>query len=80
MSLLWTGTMFPFLHSEGSTHIRRDCLKIISSGPQVKAPHIFSIWVLMLSWAYALLESRFWLILPIALKESTTVDKRFSVV
>ena len=33
--------------------------------------------MLMLSWPCALLESRFWIILPIASTENATVDKAF---
>ena len=63
-----TGAMFPFHHSDGNAPARRACLKIISSSLSIASPHILSIRTLMLSWTCALLESRFWIILPISWK------------
>ena len=56
---LWMGTIFPFFHSEGNIPVIRPCLKIISSGTQIESPHILSMRILMLSWPWALFESRF---------------------
>ena len=45
--------------TEGNTPLRRACWKIIFNGTQTESLPIFSMQILMLSWSWALSESRF---------------------
>ena len=74
------GTIFPFLHSEEKTPVRRACLKIISNGTQIESLHVLSMGILKLSCPWALFESRFRIIFPISLAENVPVVRRLSVI
>ena len=62
-------SFIPF--SEGNTLTRRAFLKTISNGTKIESPHIFSMWILMLSCLWDLF-------LATSLTENITVDKRLS--
>ena len=59
---LWTGTILPFLQSDGNISFARKLLKMSSKGLYNEFPHIFNIRMLILSWPWALLGLRFWII------------------
>ena len=69
-------SFIPF--SEGNTLTRRAFLKTISNGTKIESPHIFSMWILMLSCLWDLFQSKFGIILATSLAENITVDKRLS--
>ena len=62
-------SFIPF--SEGNTLTRRAFLKTISNCTKIESPHIFSMWILMLSCLWDLF-------LATSLTENITVDKRLS--
>ena len=55
-------------------------LKISCRGLQIDLPQIFVMWILILSWPWALFGSKFCIIFSISLLEKCKVFKRFSVV
>ena len=71
---LWIGTILPFLHSEGNEPLVMAWLNIIFKGLQMVSPHIFNMWILILSCPWALLWSRLWIIFPISFAENVAED------
>ena len=59
---LWMGTVLLSFHSEGKTPVSMHCLNIISRGLQMEEPHIYNMWMLMLSWSWALFVSKIWIL------------------
>ena len=76
---LFYRTILPFFHSDGKTPVSRHRLKIMANGLRIAVPQFFNILMLILSWPYALAESKFWIILAISSWEKVTKDKRLFV-
>ena len=47
---LWTGITFDIFHSLRNSPCLMQDWKISSSGLQISLPHIFNMWVLIMSW------------------------------
>ena len=76
---LWTGTTLAFFHSSRKIPLYKHDLKIIPRGLHIDGPHIFNIWILILSWPCAFSESKFWIILRISSLEKVTLHKNLSI-
>ena len=66
----WTRTMFAFFNSLGKFPFLKQDWKISSSSLQIGLPHFFNMQMLIISWPWALLGSRLWIIvaMPLQLK------------
>ena len=59
---LRTGTTWAFFQSEGNLPYFRQSLKIIDSGLHIESPCNFIIWILSISWLWALFGSNLFII------------------
>ena len=75
---LWTGT-FAFFHSSGKTLFLWTWFEnnFKGFGLHIDDPHIFTIWMLILSWPCAFSNCKFWIILKMSLLEK--VDQRLFI-
>ena len=71
------GTTFAFFHSDGNLPERKQFWKINSSGLHMEMPQSCIMRMLIMSWRWALLGSRFFIILYISSFEKIMVSKHF---
>ena len=69
----------PFIQSFGNVLVSKHRLKIIFRGLQIELLQSFSILILIWSWPWALLGSKFWINFSISSSEKVTDDKRLCV-
>ena len=74
------GLYWLFSHSNGKEAVSIHWLKISFKGLQSDLPLIFIIRIMILTWPWALFESKFCIIFSISLSEKVRVSKQFSVV
>ena len=68
-----------FFHSSGNLPFCRQLLKINSRGLQIEPPQRFNIWMLIISWPWALFESRFLITWRISFSEKWELVNEFFV-
>ena len=71
--------LYPFFQSFGNVLVSKHRLKIIFRGLQIELLQSFSILMLIWSWPWALLGSKFWINFSISSSEKVTDDKRLCV-
>ena len=76
---LWIGTTLAFFHSTGNFIWLRHDLKIIERGLHKEGPHSFNIRILIISWPWALLGSRLFIIFIMFSFDIWTLLRRLSV-
>ena len=76
---LWTGTTCFFFHSCRKISLSKHDLKIVSRSLRIDGPHIFNIWILILSWSRAFSEYKFWISFRMSSLEKVMLDKSLSV-
>ena len=68
-----------FFHSVGEELLSIDCLRMRSTGLQIELSHNRNMRILILSWPWALLGSKFCSIFAVSYMDKFTVNMRLSV-
>ena len=73
--VFWTGTILAFFYSNGEFPPSKLDVKIISRGLHIYEPHIFNIRLLILWWACAFSQSKFWIIFRMPSLAKVVLDR-----
>ena len=77
--LLWIGTTLAFFHSLGNTTFSLQDLNFIWRGLQINALHTLIMVMLIVSWPWYLLVSRFWIIFTMSFSLKVNDKIRFFI-
>ena len=80
LPFLWMRPTFAFYHSLGNTPFSIKDLNIIWRSLIIDSPLILTMKILIISWSWALLGSRFWIIFKISFPLKSTGEIEFCFV